>query len=502
MARDWTFAQKVGAGFALIASLAIVVSVAATYALRTVVERKDLVLTSYAQFLIEAERVLAESNDIAATARGYLIVPEERFLERMREARSNFTATLERLTRGVPSGEERQPLDVIVSRSVAYNEAIDRVLEMRRGGSPLDAVARAFEEQAAPKRDDLRSEIQAFVSRQKSLLDEAMEASTRIASNAIRMVVATAAGTALLAALLAFLLTRSLGSQIGTAVGQVQSSSTELQAAANQQATGAREQATAMSEITTTTSELLATSRQIAESAQRVAQIAEQTASAARSGDGTVERTNEAVMGIRRQVEFIVSHMLELGKKSQQIGAVLDIVAELAEQTNILAINATIEAAGAGESGKRFAVVAEEIRKLADRVGVSTKEIRGLIDDVRSAVNATVMATETGSKAVEGGARQFSEVTLAFRQIAQLVSTTTEAAKEIELSTKQQTSAVEQVNVAITNVAQASRENEASTGQTLQTAAQLSGLARELLRVVQPQSSSLQLRPDRSDRAA
>src|SRR6185437_4719368 len=122
---------------------------------------------------------------------------------------------------------------------------------------------------------------------------------------------------------------------------------------------------------------------------------------------GTVDLTHESISGIRRQVDQIVSHMLELGKKSQQIGSVLDIVSELAEQTNILSINATIEAAGAGETGRRFAVVAEEIRKLSDRVGASAKEIRGLIEDVRSAVNTTVMATETGSKAVDAGAKQF-----------------------------------------------------------------------------------------------
>jgi len=181
--------------------------------------------------------------------------------------------------------------------------------------------------------------------------------------------------------------------------------------------------------------------------------------------------------------------MLELGKKSQEIGAVLDIVSELAEQTNILAINATIEAAGAGEAGKRFAVVADEIRKLADRVGGSTKEVRTLIDDVRSAVNTTIMATETGSKAVDAGSRLFGDVAAAFKQIAGLVSTTTEAAREIELSTKQQSSAVEQVNVAIANVTQASMETEASAGQILQTVSQLSILSHALLRIINPQSS-------------
>lgn len=244
----------------------------------------------------------------------------------------------------------------------------------------------------------------------------------------------------------------------------------------------------AMTEITTTISELLATARQIAESTQRVAQIADQTAVSSRVGQGTVERGHDSMAAIRRQVDLIVANMLELGKKSQHIGAVLDIVSELSEQTNILSINATIEAAGAGEAGKRFAVVADEIRKLADRVSGSTKEIRNLIEDIRASVNTTVMTTESGSKAVDAGSRQLAEVTAAFKQITGLVGTTTDAAREIELSTKQQSTAVEQVNVAVANVAQATRETETSSGQILQTASELAKLSSELLRIVQPQA--------------
>ncbi|HXB98471.1 MAG TPA: methyl-accepting chemotaxis protein, partial [bacterium] len=214
------------------------------------------------------------------------------------------------------------------------------------------------------------------------------------------------------------------------------------------------------------------------------------TAQAAGKGDQTVQRASESVGAIRRQVDLIVGHMLELGKKSQQIGGVLEIINELSDQTNILSINASVEAAGAGEAGRRFAVVADEIRKLADRVGGSTKEIRGLIEEVRAAVNTTVMATEGGAKAAEAGTRQFSELTAAFQGIVSSVTTATEAAREIELSTKQQATAVEQVNLAIANVAQATRETEASSGQTLQTAVELTHLSSELRRLVQSGSAA------------
>ncbi|HTA47077.1 MAG TPA: methyl-accepting chemotaxis protein, partial [Bryobacteraceae bacterium] len=282
---------------------------------------------------------------------------------------------------------------------------------------------------------------------------------------------------------------RGLSMQIGAAVEHVQSSSAQLQSSASQQASGAKEAATAMSEITITVNELVATSRQITESAQQVTHIAEETATAAVQGDETVMRSQESLEGIRHQVKTIVDHMLDLGRKSQQIGGVLDIINELAEQTNILSINATIEAAGAGDQGKRFAAVADEIRKLADRVSGSTREIRTLVDEIRAAVHTTILATEAGSKAVDAGVVRFEEVTRGFKEIAGMVVTTTQAAREIGLSTKQQMTAVEQVNAAISGAAQVARETETSSGQTLQTAVQLTRLSQSLTRIIRSQAA-------------
>ncbi|NUO54729.1 MAG: methyl-accepting chemotaxis protein [Polyangiaceae bacterium] len=489
MAGSWTFGRKVGFGFAVAIVLTLLIGGVATYALRAVVAGKDRVITVDAAHGLAVERLATSVARRQASMRAYLLTKEESRLVEIQERRQEFEGIVAELRRDLTDAELRRLLDDVDHKEVAYSSPSDKAVAGRKAGADLPALIQEFDENVEPAALVLRQSIDALREASQRVLERNTQAASDAASSAISLVLSIAVAAVILAIFAGILLTRTLGKQISTAVNQVQSSSAELQAAANQQATGVKEQATAMSEIATTITELLATSRQIAESAQRVAKIAEQTASAAKNGDGTVDRGNDAVAGIRRQVDLIVSHMLELGRKSQQIGAVLEIVGELAEQTNILAINATIEAAGAGEQGKRFSVVADEIRKLADRVGGSTKEIRSLIDDVRSAVNTTVMTTETGSKAVEAGAKQFTDVATAFSQIASLVATTTDAAREIELSTKQQSSAVEQVNVAILNVAQATRENEASTSQTLQTASQLTGLARELLRLVEPQST-------------
>ncbi|GIJ67113.1 methyl-accepting chemotaxis protein [Virgisporangium ochraceum] len=484
MPRRTTFSQKVATGLGVAAVLTLAVGAVAVVALRGVVDSKDEVIRVHAQRLIETERLRVDVERKSTASRTYLLTGDQLYLDQMAQARTALIAGLDRLDRGSTSQKARELLVDMRAAEAAHQEAVDGVNSLRRSGAPQETVVRAFDENPAPRRAELDNDIGAFTALVDQELRTARQESTGTATTASVVVVVMGAGATVLAVVLAVLLARTLNRQIGTAVGQVRTSSAQLEAVASQQATGAKEEATAMSEITTTINELLATSRQIADSAQRVARIADDTAGVARTGEDTIEQANESIAAIRGQVDLIVRHMLELGAKSQQIGAVLDIVSELAEQTNILAINATIEATSAGESGRRFAVVADEIRKLADRVSGSAKEIRGLIDDVRGAVNTTVMATETGSKAVDAGMRQFGDVAATFDQIAGLVTTTTEAAREIELSTKQQSTAVEQVNVAVVDVAQATRATEASSTQTQQTAAQLAGLSLELSRLV------------------
>jgi methyl-accepting chemotaxis protein len=445
-----------------------------------VMDVASLVVRSH-QTLAQIEQVRSLIEDADAANSDYLLTGDEASLAAYRKAQGGLSKEIELLREPLSESPEQlqrlESLKTLVEQKLASLRASS---ELRRTQGFEAALERARTGEGRRLTGNILATIGELRQHEEKLLSARNEKQVAAMEHMDRFYWIDGLGLLFFCMVIALLIGKSLERKLRTAIVQVQGSSTELNTAASQQATGAREQASATTEISTTVKELLSTSRQIAGSAQQVARVADETAGAARTGNETVQHAQEAIDTVRRQVDAIVNHMLDLGKRSQEIGGILDIINELAEQTNILAINATIESAGAGEHGKRFAVVAEEIRKLADRVGGATKDIRTLIDEIRAASNTTIMATEDGSKAVQSSTRQFNEVAGSFRRIAELVRTNLDAAREIELSTQQQTTAVEQVNTAILEVAQTARQAEATSSLTLQTANQLAHLSKQI----------------------
>lgn len=485
MSGEWPFGRKLAAGFAVTVIAFAVVAITGLRTVRSLVANDELVGHTH-EVRVQLALLLSELVSAETAERGYVITGEDRFLAAYRAALTSVDAaynTLLRQTADNPSQQHRLPM--LRQRLDDRITEFGTVIDARRQAGLEGGAARVLAAHGQELTERIQRAIGEMDAEELDLLDRRKHEAETSADEATAVILWGGAVTVMVTIAIGLFLSRALVRRIGSAIHHVQTSSAELQTAANQQADAAREQASALTEIATTMTELLASSRQISDSASQVSRIANQAGAAARDGQTIVDKGDESTALVRRQVDLIVGHMLELGKKSQQAGVVLDIVAELAEQTNILAINAAIEATGAGENGRRFGVIADEIRKLADRVTSSTKSIRSILDDVRGAVTVTVMATETGSKAVDAGAAQVAVMAQAFRDIVGMVGVTVDAAREIELSTKQQASAVEQVNVAISSVTQATRETETSATQTLQTSLQLTTLSGALTRLVQ-----------------
>jgi CHASE3 domain sensor protein len=436
------------------------------------------------QVILRTTELMTALAGTENAARGYALSGGDDFLSGFNAAIESTPPKLEELRHAASSEDQLRRIDTLTAAVREVRRGLTDLIEARRTQGVSAATAVATDLRNRRPMDEARKLGDAVKAAEtEQMRTHAAESETASRRVMWLPILCVPFCLGVMAIAVVFII-RNLNRQIGDIVQHLRSSAAELQAAATQQVKGAKGQAATATEVATTMRELVTTSRQIADSAQRVTGVATETTTAARTGDHTVQNAQSAVEQVKLQVDRIVTHMLDLGKRSQEIGSILDIINELAEQTNILSINATIEAAGAGDAGRRFAVVADEIRKLADRVGGSTKEIRGLIEEVRAAANTTVMVTEDGSKAVDASARQFAEVAASFRRIVELVGNTTQASREIELSTKQQTTAVEQASTAIADVAQTARDTEASSAQTMQTAAQLATLSQQIVRLI------------------
>jgi len=300
----------------------------------------------------------------------------------------------------------------------------------------------------------------------------------------IRSIVMTSAASAIICSLfvifVGFLIIRGVKGPLGLAIAEINTASEELKIAAKHQLSNTANQVTSTSELNTNIEEQVASSRQLADIANNFVAAAESTNTSANLGKNSLENTVSGVEIIKTQVEKIADNMLSLNEKTQQMSLALDIINELSAQTTILSYNATIEAVGAGDAGKRFSAIAEQIMKLANKATESTKDISILVEDIQKSGNKTILTTEDGIKSVDNGMQMILETVDHFDSILTSADQTLISAKEMDMTISQQKIAIEHAADAIRNIQTAAEDVKNSSEETLRTAEQMLSMSRKL----------------------
>ncbi|MCX6071001.1 MAG: methyl-accepting chemotaxis protein [Chloroflexi bacterium] len=259
--------------------------------------------------------------------------------------------------------------------------------------------------------------------------------------------------------LIAWFSTRAITRPIREGVNTLAAASGQISTTVSQLASNASEAAAAVAETTTTVEEVRQTAQVSADKAKTVAENAQVAASAAEAGRQATGQTVEGMNLMRDQMSSIIESITRLSEQSVAVGDIVSTVTDLAEQSNLLAVNASIEAAKAGDMGKGFAVVAQEIRTLAEQSKDSTKQVRAILTDVQKATAKAVLAAEQGGKSVAEGSRQAGEAGQAISTLTSSVQDASRAAVQIAASSQQQLAGMDQVGRAMENIKLATSQN-------------------------------------------
>ncbi len=267
-------------------------------------------------------------------------------------------------------------------------------------------------------------------------------------------------------------------------VNVLASSAAEISSTVSQLSASASKTSSAITETTTTVEEVRQAARTAGEKAKSVAVSSQEAVRTSEEGKKATEDTIHRMNLIKEQMESIGETVVRLSEHSQAIEEIIAAVQDLADQSNLLAVNASIEAARAGDQGKGFAVVAHEIKSLADQSKDATEQVRTILEDTRKWVGAVVMATEQGVKAVDAGVAQSEAAGESIQTLAQNVFESSQAAGVIDASAQQQFTGVDQVSSAMVSIEQAMQQNLAGTSQLEDSARRLAELGEELKRLV------------------
>ncbi len=389
--------------------------------------------------------------------RAYLLSGNESFKEQFETLWTKNTKRFGDLTAQVDllTPKQREAYDLFAKSRKQFDPLPLKMFEIR-GSNEWNVANRWLGTKAAPTAFAIKENLDAMIASQRQLMETDMAKGKSLTAFLINIEwILLGAGVAL-CAILGTIITRSITKPINRIIAglnegadQVNDAAGQVSSASQQLAEGASEQASSLEETSSALEQMAAMTRTNAENAKQANELTNQARTAAQSGDKTMERLNAAMTGIN--------------ESSGQISKIIKVIEEIAFQTNLLALNAAVEAARAGEHGKGFAVVADEVRNLAQRAAQAARETNGLIEDsVNKAKEGTEVAGDVG--------KALGAIVADVTKVADLVNGITQASEE-------QSQGVDQVNTAVSQMDKVTQQNAAGAEESASAAEQLSSQA-------------------------